>query len=356
MIKNTFLFCLILVSTSSSKLDHDEKLKIKLKDKIESDFIDINKDSVYDSGVSDRFKKSFINSNGLFFDDFQTIPKHTGPKSHEGRESLIRYSYHSIVEKIGWSRPKNNSIEIVKEGDTDYLKLNLSPNQKHKKIGGYRAELTVHNGNPNLEEEWYELRFMIPKDYKLDKENKGREVSIVQYHYVRPKREERVLMGPTINFTYLEQYGKNMLLLRYGIKGQDDAKYEGFDWKVIALDKTIKKGKWYTLRVNIEWSLTNQGYIAAWLNGNPFTPFNGINNKVFGANLYNKIENTIKFGYYRYWDNSTPTSIYFDYIVKTRSFEDLTGKKPTSEELYGVKQDYMYLNKKDKILKEIEKR
>jgi hypothetical protein len=355
MIKNTFLFCLILVATSCSKPDPNEKLKIKSKDKIENDFKDIDEDSVYDSGVSDRFKKSFINSNGLFFDDFETLPKHTSPKSHEGRENLIRYSYHSVVEKENWG-PKNNSVEIHKEDDSNYLKLKLSPGQEHKKIKGYRTELTIQHGNPNQEEEWYEWRFMIPKDYKLDEENIGREVTIVQYHYVKPKGQSRVLVGPTINFTYLEQYGKNILILRHGIKGQDNAKYEGFDWSIVALNDNIKKGKWYTVRANIKWSLNNQGYIAVWLNGEPFTPFNGVNNKVFGTNIYNTIENTFKFGYYRYWDNSTPTSIYFDYIVKTRSFEDLTGRKPTSEELYGVKHDYRYLNKKDKILKEIEKR
>lgn len=143
-----------------------------------------------------------------------------------------------------------------------------------------------------------------------------------------------------------------MLLLRYVIKGQDKAKYDGFDSKVVALDNRIKKGKWYTIRVNIKWSLTNQGYIATQLNGEPFTPFNGVNNKVFGVNLYNNIENTFKFGYYRYWDNSLPTTIYFDYFVKTRSFESLTSKSLSAERLYGVKQDYQYLNYKDKILRE----
>lgn len=346
MLKKHILLLSILIlylSCAQSKADNNKKQ-------------DSNERTDYFSGVSNRFEKPFINREGLFFDDFKNLPEHTGPKKHEGRESLTRYSYHSVVEKEGWTRPKNNSLEIKNKDDTNFLALKLSPKQEHEKIGGYRAELTIHNGNPNLEEEWYEWRFMIPEDYKLDKDNIGREVSIVQYHYVRPKGEGRVLKSPTINFTYLEQYGKNMLLLRYGIKGQDNAKYQGFDWKVVALDDTIQKGRWYTIRVNIKWSLTNQGYIAAWLNAKPFTPFNGISNKVFGANLYNDIENTFKFGYYRYWDNSQPTAIYYDYIVKTRSFEDLTGEKPSVEALYGVKQDYQYLNDKDMVLREIGER
>ncbi|PWI29833.1 hypothetical protein DI383_08745 [Flavobacteriaceae bacterium LYZ1037] len=340
---NIILIILIIFNSSCIKSQDDDKNK---QDLIEEE---------YYSGVNKRFEKSFINRNGLFFDDFEILPTHIGPKRHEGREKLTRYSYHSVVEKENRG-PKNNSVQLIDDNKTNYISLKLSPKQLHKKINGYRSELTIHNGNPELEEEWYEWRFMIPEEYELDEENIGREVSIVQYHYVRPKGEERVLKGPTINFTYLEQYGKNMLLLRYGIKGQDHAKYKGFDWKVVALDDTIEKGKWYTLRVNIKWSLTNQGYIASWLNGKPFTVFNGVDNKVYGANLYNNIENTFKFGYYRYWDNSKPTSIYFDYIVKTRTFEDLTGESPSMEALYGVQQDYQYLNDKDKPLREIKER
>jgi hypothetical protein len=309
----------------------------------------------YFSGVSKRFEKSFINIEGLFFDDFEKLPEHIGPKQHIEKGSITRYSYHSVVEKEKWA-PKNNSLKIIEKKETNYLDATLSPNQLHKKIKGYRAELTLQGGNPNLEEEWYEWRFMIPTDYELDKENIGKEVSIVQFHYVKPKVEQKVINGPTIYFTYLEQYGKNILILRYGIKGEDTSIYKGFDWKVVALNDNIEKGKWYTIRANIKWSLTNQGYIAAWLNGKPFTPFNGINNKVYGANLYNTIENTFKFGYYRYWDNSKPTSIYFDYFVKTRSYQELTGEKQSTELLYGTPQNYLYLDEKDKPLVEIKQR
>jgi hypothetical protein len=350
MIKKIFILLAIVVFNLSCNSVQEEKI---VEEKNEE--VLIKGEEEYFSGVSKRFEKSFINRKGFFFDDFETLPKHISPKRHEGRENVTRYSYHSVVEKDDW-RPKNNSVEILTEDETSYINLELAPKQLHKRINGYRAELTLHNGNPDLEEEWYEWRFMIPTDYELDEENIGREVSIIQYHYVRPKGEERVLKGPTINFTYLEQYGKNMLLLRYGIKGQDKSIYKGFDWKVVALDDSIKKGKWYTIRVNIKWSITNQGYIAAWLNGKPFTPFNGIHNKVYGTNLYNDIENTFKFGYYRYWDNSKPTPIYFDYILRTRSYEDLTGEKLSLESLYGRPDDYLYLDKKNKPLKEIKSR
>ncbi|MCL6266666.1 heparin lyase I family protein [Flagellimonas myxillae] len=285
-----------------------------------------------------------------FFDDFDELPKHKDPK--DVTESEIRYSYHSLVEKED-QKPLNNSLQIIEDGELSYLKSTLSPGQLHKKIRGYRAELTLHGGNPELKEEWIEWRFMIPKDYKLDSTNIGREVSIVQFHYVKPKSEEKIITGPTVDFTYLEQYSKNMLILHYGINGVKNGLLHGNKWRPIALNDEIIKGQWYTVRVNINWSLTNTGYIAVWLNGKPFTPYNGINNKVYGANLYNSIQNTLKFGFYRYWDNSNPTSINFDYMKKARSYMELTGKEPTPMDLYGTSEDYRYLEDKKRVLSEI---
>ena len=315
--------------------------------------LSVDKDEEYLSGANRRLPSSFINRPGLFFDDFEELPEHVHPANFDEQAGITRYSYHSVVEKEDNWKPKNNSLAIKDYGGDNYLRSTLSPGQFHDKIQGYRAELTLHGGNPDLKEEWYEWRFRIPEGYILDRDNEGREVSIVQFHYVKPKEEEKVITGPTIMFTYMEQYGKNMLLLRYGINGEDDSRYDDFKWRIVALEDDIKKGRWYTIRVNIKWSLTNQGYIAAWLNGMPFTPHNGIHNKVFGANLYNNIENTFKFGFYRYWDNSKPTPIDFDYVIKTRNVEDLTGRIPTSKDLYGSPESYEYLENKDQPLHDI---
>jgi hypothetical protein len=311
------------------------------------------KEEEYSSGANKRFKSSFINRPGLFFDDFEELPRHVHPNDFNQQEGITRYSYHSVVEKEENWKPRNNALEIKDRNGVNYLSSTLSPGQFHQKIQGYRAELTLHGGNPELKEEWYEWRFRIPENYILDRNNEGREVSIVQFHYVKPKEEEKVITGPTIMFTYLEQYDRNMLLLRYGINGEDKSRYDDFKWRIVALEDGILKGRWYTIRVNIKWSLNNQGYIAAWLNGKPYTPFNGIHNKVFGANLYNDIENTFKFGFYRYWDNSKPTPIEFDYIIKTRSVDELTGRTPTSKELYGPTDSYEYLENKEHPLFDI---
>ena len=314
------------------------------------------KNGAYYSGVNLRFEGKLINEEGLFFDGFGKLPAHTHPKDYDSTANITRYSYHSVVEKEEDWKPKNNSLEIIDEGEISYLRSSLSPGQFHEKISGYRAELTLHGGNKDMEEEWFEWRFMIPESLEITEENQGKESCIVQFHYVKPENEPKAIKGPTVLFSYMEQYAKNFLILRYGINGEDKSRFKGHKWKIIALDDSIEKGTWYTMRVNIKWSLTNEGYIAVWLNGKPFTPFNGIHNKVYGANLYNKIENTFKFGYYRYWDNPVSTAICFDYLAKMRSYEMLTGKKPTPQNLYGLNEDYRYLEDKEFPLKDIHKR
>ncbi|WP_417237351.1 hypothetical protein, partial [Bizionia paragorgiae] len=97
----------------------------------------------------------------------------------------------------------------------------------------------------------------------------------------------------------------------------------------------------------------NTGYIAAWLNEKPYTPFNGVDNKVYGANMHNKRQSYLKIGYYRYWDNSYPTEIFFDYVKVARTFKQLTGKDPTTKELFNVENDYRYLEDKQRVLSDI---
>lgn len=282
-------------------------------------------------------------NDGFFFDDFNNLPRHQKFKD----SSLFRYSRGSIVGK--------ESLKIEKNGNESYLSSTIYPGQYHDKIGGFRAEMTIAGGNIKNKDEWFEWGFMIPKTSKLDNENIGKEVSIVQFYCVK-ENNVKILNRPTVDFLYLEQYNKNILLLRYGINSTDKNKLIGHRWQLIALNDNIEKGEWYKLRVNIKWSKTNTGYIATWLNDKPFTPFNGVDNKVYGANMYNDINNTFKFGYYRYWDNSTPTSIYFDYLKIARSFKELTGELPSFEKLYGDVNDYRYLKGKHKVLHDIEYR
>ena len=286
----------------------------------------------------------FIDKPGNFFDDFDTIPKQDKPNSKK-----FTYSLHSFYNK--------QSLNLESIDEQNVLKLTLNQGEEHKQAKGYRSELALVGGNPKSEEQWYEWSFMIPEDYTIDEKNMGREVSIAQFHSIRNKKKEPKLFNrPSVQFLYMEQYGKNILLLRYGWNGAEGSKYQNHKWKIIALDDDFIKGKWHKVRINIKWSLTNDGYIAVWLNDKPFTPYNGVNNKVYGANMHNKRQSYLKLGFYRYWDDSNTHDMYFDYVNVARSYFDLTGKEPNANNLYGVKVGYEYLVNKENVLYDVEER
>ena len=281
---------------------------------------------------------------GYFFDDFDEVPKHR-PKTDE---RIYRYSRGSIVDK--------KSLDTKRIQGEKALELTLFPDQWHEKIRGYRAEMVLHGGNPNNDIRWYEFSFMIPEDYELDEENFGKEVNIMQLHYVRPKGEEKIINQPTVALLYVEQYGKNILLLRYGVNGEEGNRLEGQKWHAIALTDEFQKGVWNKMRLQVKWSQKSDGFIAAWLNDRPFTGFNGLNNRVYGANMYNDIPVNLKFGNYRYWKNSKATKIYYDYLKIAPSFKTLTGFDATSERLYGKQDDYRYLEGKRRVLHDVQLR
>jgi hypothetical protein len=283
-----------------------------------------------------------IDNESFFFDDFNILPKHSQGNAVSNK---FKYSLYSII---------NDKSIAIEDG---LLKLTLFSGQRHKTANGFRAELVLKTGNINNDEQWFEWSFMIPKSYKIDPSNVGKEVSIAQFHSIRNKNAEPKLFNrPSVQFLYLEQYGKNILLLRYGQNGEPGEKFENKKWQIIALNDSIEKGQWYQIRLNIKWSKSNTGYIATWLNNKPFTPFNGVDNRVYGANMHNDRQSYLKIGYYRYWDNSTPTEIFYDYIKTAQSFEELTGKRPSSIILYNTVNDYGYLRRKVRVLSEIVKK
>ena len=101
-------------------------------------------------------------------------------------------------------------------------------------------------------------------------------------------------------------------------------------WSSIALKK-INLEQWINLVFDLKWSFNNDGYIASWIDNEPFTPFNGMHNKVYGANMHNKSPTYFKFGQYRYFDDSNRHQILFDELRVADNFEEVTLYKKLPE-------------------------
>lgn len=194
-----------------------------------------------------------------------------------------------------------------------------------------RSEFSVKLYDSINDIKFLSFSFKIPNSLKYDDINLGRETMICQWHskpapgkdwkhykkYIKYNRPNVALYLTTNNN---QDY---YLVLRYGNNGKPQFEYKDYRWSTIATKK-IEKDKWYDMVFEIKWSFTNSGYIAAWLNNEPFTPFNGLHNKAYGPNMHNKSPAYFKFGQYRYWDDSNEHEIYFDELRIGDSFEEVS--------------------------------
>jgi len=229
---------------------------------------------------------------------------------------------------------KNNGYEIdtsSNEGRFDDAFLITFTNKTGKYGKAKRSEYGIRLFDSIGQTKYLQFSFKIPKNFKFDKQNLGRETMIAQWHS-KPApddswgiyRKYNQYNRPSIALYITSNDNKNFyLLMRYGNNGKKEFKHRGKVWSIVALQK-INTEKWYDLAFEIKWSFKNDGYIASWIDNEPFTPFNGYNNKIYGANMHNKSPAYFKFGQYRYWDDSNIHQIYFDELRVGNSLDEVS--------------------------------
>ena len=176
------------------------------------------------------------------------------------------------------------------------------------------------------------ISFKIPKDkFAFSKENLGREVMIFQYHS-KPEedqdwnyyRKNLKFNRPSVALYLITHDNKNYYaFLRYGNNGKDKFEFKGWKWSTVGMRK-VEVDKWQDLTVQTYWSDNNTGFVAAWLNNKPLTPFNGLHNRAYGPNMHNRAPNYFKFGQYRYFDEKNKMQLYFDELRIGNTYKEVS--------------------------------
>jgi hypothetical protein len=226
-----------------------------------------------------------------------------------------------------------------------------------RKTGEYgvakRSEFSVKLYDSINYTKFLSFSFKVPNSLKFDAVNLGRETMICQWHskpapgkdwnhykkYLKYNRPSVALYLTTNNNK--DYY----LVLRYGNNGKPQFEQKDYKWSTISVKK-IEKDKWYDMVFEINWSFTNSGYIAVWMNNEPFTPFNGMHNKVYGPNMHNESPAYFKFGQYRYWDDSNEQEVYFDELRIGNSFEEVSIYKSLPAMFQEMEKFYFIKNHK----------
>lgn len=83
-------------------------------------------------------------------------------------------------------------------------------------------------------------------------------------------------------------------------------------------EREIQLGEWNDIIFEVKWSMNNDGYIKAWLNGAPFTT-----TKHYAKNMYTSTPKKLKLGMYRGPNVLSENNIYYDEIRIGGSYEEV---------------------------------
>jgi hypothetical protein len=210
-----------------------------------------------------------------------------------------------------WDRPRGDSIQVVthpiRKGRYA-ARVTLSPGDIA--ASKERAELKV--GDQDLErvrggqggEMWYGWSVLIPADYA---DPPGDQFQILAQWHHRPSEGVRSgarssVSGPpplTVHFTLYE--GRHLLSLI----GRPSP---GAPRRTLGA-QPVRKGEWIDLIFHIRWSTGGDGFVEAWLNGQPFTK-----GKVYGPTLYKPVSNYLRLGLYRGKGVPTTNHVFIDEV------------------------------------------
>ncbi|MFL6258076.1 MAG: polysaccharide lyase [Thermoanaerobaculia bacterium] len=211
-----------------------------------------------------------------------------------------------------WDRPRGDSIQVVdhpvRKGRYA-ARVTLAPGDIA--ASKERAELKV--GDQDLErlrggqggEMWYGWSVLIPADYA---DPPGDQFQILaQWHHrppetTKPGARQRDVSGPpplTLHFTFYE--GRHLLSLI----GRPSP---GAPRRTLGA-RPVHKGAWIDLVFHIRWSIGNDGFVEAWLDGRPLTP-----GKVHGPTLYKPVSNYLRLGLYRGKGIPTTNHVFVDEV------------------------------------------
>lgn len=231
-------------------------------------------------------------------------------------------------------------IEIVEEpvrATSGAVRLTVHPKDVavpgDRLAGKNRTELNIAYGTkPRTDawrDTWYSWSFLVPVDYYDDYDNPRFQI-MGQFHAV-PDFERGEDWG---NFHSTGGSTPPMISIRYGYdeKGSGFGLFYGLKTggrheRMIAKRRLVK-GKWYDVMMHIAWSRTDEGYVEAWINGEPITPWNGRDHKYYGANMYNDVPPILKLGLYRGPGFTKVNSVYYDEVHIGHSREDVSLRVP----------------------------
>jgi len=195
--------------------------------------------------------------------------------------------------------------------------------QGHMVKSGTRCELVIISDEMcTIPEAYYSWSLRIPDDYPMEK----RWQLFAQWHD-QPDEENGYTWKtkpptfPPISLRCVEQ----KVFLQINRHNEDR-------W-LLGPKVPIEPGKWVHFFFHIKWSMEDDGFVEAWMDDTPLTPFNGKDYRVYVPTIYNTTGNYLKLGNYRHNAIEGVSTVHIDDIavgtrVVERPLSRLAAKNP----------------------------
>ena len=177
--------------------------------------------------------------------------------------------------------------------------------------GGYRNEIVFRSDDSLGYLTKYSYRFMLPESF-FEKEEKAGSIVLNQWHddpypgftWATKKISVR---PPFAMYVEHNPEGEFFMKLHSGVKMGNVNEMTISKWP-----EKLEPNKWYTFQTEIFWSIYEDGYVKASINGTCFEVDGVSECKVNATNMYHKIPNYYKMGLYWSKGHANKRHIYYD--------------------------------------------
>ncbi len=191
---------------------------------------------------------------------------------------------------------KENTVLMITHNLKDYI------------AKGFRSEIKIPFNDSACYRTDYSFKFFLADSFFEKKGSDSKEWIII--HQWHARIDKKNITPPNINLELSRppialSINNDYLVLGTGVKSiSHKITYTRFEDKLIP-------NIWYTFSCKILWSIDNNGYVEAKLNGEYFKNEEG-GNRIYNRNMYNILPNYFKMGLYRSNNGPVNRTILFD--------------------------------------------